>query len=602
MEDEQDSITQDSASAVVEPTQDLPVAHPLERLSGGKIGVALVALLLLLNGTLATTSALRKSVTVDEFAWLPNGMAILRTGSFHIQADTPPLGKVLPALAVAGFTSAKFDGQTAQELKSAWACGHQFIAQNPDDFHGYFMVGRGPSIVILSLTCLFSYLLAARLYGRSGGLLTAACVCLSPNLIAHGRLATNDIHLTFGVVLVVFAVDMLLKRPRWQAALLLGLGLALALLSKFTGVVVFLLTPIVIAVCLLLAKFAQQTSEHRSDDAPEPDATWGSASRAVLMQTLVACCFAILLVNLAYGFQGSLTTLGAFEFQSSGMQKLQASLPGWLPMPLPSEYVLGPDKQLMDSGYESYLMGRFRNSGFWSYYVVAFLVKTPLGLLAFGAVATLAGGRPRLRETPLLAFGVFLFVFFTVAGHKNIGLRYLLMMIPLGCVFLGRFVNSSLWTESERSRRVAVLTTSVLWLGLLFATVSQWPHYLPFFNIVSGGPSNGRLWLLDSNIDWGQDLLLLREFMEKHQIDEVDLAYFGRVRPEHYDINFHHLVTQSKNRYAVISANLLWGRRYYVNGTAYWIEDRDHYASYRQGRPVAVLGHTLYVFDQGEPQ
>ena len=52
-----------------------------------------------------------------------------------------------------------------------------------------------------------------------------------------------------------------------------------------------------------------------------------------------------------------------------------------------------------------------------------------------------------------------------------------------------------------------------------------------------------------------------------------------------------------KNRYIVISSNFLWGLGYWVYGTPNWMANRDHFAELRSKQPVAILGHSLYVYD-----
>jgi hypothetical protein len=135
-------------------------------------------------------------------------------------------------------------------------------------------------------------------------------------------------------------------------------------------------------------------------------------------------------------------------------------------------------------------------------------------------------------------------------------------------------------------------------LVLLAIALLAWPNYLAYFNWVSGGPSRGHKYLLDSNLDWGQDLISLRRYMEQEHIESVDLAYFGRVDPAIYGVRYQHLGLGSPQRYAAISANLLWGRMYYVNGTDYWPLDRDTFAPARRMRPKAVLGYSIYVYDR----
>ena len=102
--------------------------------------------------------------------------------------------------------------------------------------------------------------------------------------------------------------------------------------------------------------------------------------------------------------------------------------------------------------------------------------------------------------------------------------------------------------------------------------------------------------LADSNLDWGQGLLELRDFLDANHVDRVSLAYAGRVRPELYGIRYDNLGAGTPTQNVVaISANLLWGRAYFVNGTSHW-PGSDDYAFWRAREPWAVLGHTIYVY------
>jgi hypothetical protein len=201
-----------------------------------------------------------------------------------------------------------------------------------------------------------------------------------------------------------------------------------------------------------------------------------------------------------------------------------------------------------------------------------------------------------LREVPLLVVAAAFFVFFSAAGYKNIGVRYLLFLIPIMAVWIGRLAVAPLWQRPAYARFLAGgIAVAMAWL--LAGTLAISPHFLAYFNAASGGPARGHRYLLDSNIDWGQDLINLREYMEDKGIDAVDLAYFGRVDPAIYGIKYRPLVKSVGHRYVVISTNLLWGRTYTLGGTHLKITDRNYYDSFRKFKPENILGNSLYVFD-----
>ena len=76
----------------------------------------------------------------------------------------------------------------------------------------------------------------------------------------------------------------------------------------------------------------------------------------------------------------------------------------------------------------------------------------------------------------------------------------------------------------------------LLGFGLLAETLQAFPDFLPFFNAAAGGAQGGVDILSDSNLDWGQGVIQLREYMIKEKLDSVKLSYFGSAHPEKYGI------------------------------------------------------------------
>jgi len=189
---------------------------------------ALVAGFVLLPLAAAGTAVARKSVTVDEFQMLPHGYGILRTGSFHLAGDSPPLPDVisaLPMLAVAP----RLDVAPLATYLSPWQVGYQFMQENRDHYHYYFMWARIVSLTFLGLTCFMTYVLSRRLYGDRAAFLSMLAAACSPNLLAHGALVTHDIYLAATVLIALWAVDRILMKPDWKNAAFLGVALLTSL-------------------------------------------------------------------------------------------------------------------------------------------------------------------------------------------------------------------------------------------------------------------------------------------------------------------------------------------------------------------------------------
>ncbi len=75
-----------------------------------------------------------------------------------------------------------------------------------------------------------------------------------------------------------------------------------------------------------------------------------------------------------------------------------------------------------------------------------------------------------------------------------------------------------------------------LWLAV--ENVLIYPHYLSYVNEVAGGPRNAYRHLVDSAVDWGQDLPALEVFLAKNVPDQSDayLSYFGTADPIAYGV------------------------------------------------------------------
>ncbi|HEV3021843.1 MAG TPA: glycosyltransferase family 39 protein, partial [Pirellulales bacterium] len=407
----------------------------LESLAQGRRGLVCFGLALFAALALAAGSAAQKSVTVDEFQALPHGLAIWRTGDLHLATGEHLLSIVLAGLPVA-LTPARFDTTSMAGFTSPWQCGAQFMRENALNYHGYFLIGRLVSMGCLLATCGLTYGYARSLYGPTAALVAVTFACLSPNLLAHGPLITPDIYLTCAIVGSLWAFDRLLRRPGATSAAVLGLALGLAALCKLTGLLLFALFPAIAVVI----EFVERLRNQR-----EPKSSRCAAWLALLGSLVVG----VLVVNLGFLGEGSLTRLGEFHFQSPPLRSLQAWLPGWLPVPLPFFYFLGIDTQLAESGYTAYLLGEFNESGFYHYYLVGVLVKTPLPAILLSCLSFLRAGRLDRRDAILLVTAAALFIFFSLARHKNIGVRYVLFLEPLMAIWIGRLAGRG---QAERDR------------------------------------------------------------------------------------------------------------------------------------------------------
>ena len=206
-----------------------------------------------------------------------------------------------------------------------------------------------------------------------------------------------------------------------------------------------------------------------------------------------------------------------------------------------------------------------------------------LWLLAAVAVTLLVTGRMRLPNE-FRAVMIFPCVFFALAmtTNLNLGDRYVLPVYP----FL-LLLCAGVWDVARvRPPGVAIVVALVACQfvdGLRYA-----PDYLSYFNLFVP-PGESYMRLTDSNLDWGQGLIALRDYERAHPDDTIWLAYFGGVDPASYGIRARRLGEGDRVHGTVmVSATHLSGQ-YLQNPAAFqWL------TPYRRRM---ILNHTLHLFE-----
>lgn len=542
--------------------------------------------------TVCFLSQKEKSVTVDEFAHFPAGIFNLVNRDWRMDKESPPLVKCLPGGLTARLTNPIIPKVPADLSQNAWAFGYRFMYENFTRYIDIFKWGR---VVVIILACIGGWLVyafAARLFGPGGGLVSLLLYTANPNIIAHAQLVTIDAGATVFFLTAVFLFWKFLGRMSIPSAIIAGIGLGVAQLSKFTALI---LIPIMLATVLISAAWRQK----------HPDDQSGGNGRTYLSSICLFCIVLVICVvtiNTGYWFAGTFFTLETQLFSSDVMKWLASTPIRHIPVPLPMDYVSGFDIQMAVSQgnnpfYMGYLMGEHSMTGWWYYYLVSLFVKNPEIIWGFAAFSMWAwiktAPQPPLR-TWLCLWGIpLIFIsYFSVFTNIPIGIRFLLPIFPLLFIACGGIVRHIAMKEWKGK-----ILLGMMLFAYCLPALSIYPDYLSYFNTASGGPENGHRWLIDSNIDWGQDLPALKRYMTDNKVETVKLGYFGRVDPGIYHIDYTLAERAIGEGLHAISVNFLVGRPYYLlfEGALRYI-DRDYYASYRSLVPVAVLGNTIFIF------
>jgi Dolichyl-phosphate-mannose-protein mannosyltransferase len=527
---------------------------------------SLVAALSVAFALQAWTSLRRKSLTFDEVTYIPSGYSYVVTRDYRLNPEHPPLAKLLAGLAVLPLHPALDTSQPAWQTADQWTFGRDFFEGSGVDTARLVSAARLPTVLLGMVLVALAYALGSELYGRGAGLLAAWLAAFSPTLLAHGRLATNDLPLTCLVLLTTYAVLRFSRRPTVSRLALAGVALGLALLTKYIAVLLLGLVP--------LWLLASVIPEGR---LPVPDTRWLGRVRDPRLRRAsfaIGSATAIVLIGLA------VVTLAYLK-------------PGDLGPYVHGLRVLYTNVHL---DMRTYFHGTFHDHRLPYYFVATFLLKTPTPFLAL--LALRAGDQAARRDLDLdtgafLLLPSLLWLVVISTSALAFGVRYILPVYPLLFVYVSGIVRSPLL-------RTGWAKASVVGLAALFAAASlrAYPNYIPYFNVLAGGPRNGVEWLDDSNIDWGQDLPMLRDYVEQHGIADLTVAPMGWYDPALYGVHgrvvdpaemFRLLADPNAPHGAyAISAHLLTRGRYFPTS----------FDALSRLEPTAILGYSLYVYER----
>ncbi|MFO0919606.1 MAG: glycosyltransferase family 39 protein [Planctomycetaceae bacterium] len=519
------------------------------------------------------------SITHDEFWHLPAGVRAWQ-GDFAVDRLNPPVSRFLAALPLV------LSGLRLEPADDASALGIQFVASHAD-FQQWYVWGRCFHLAWTVATGVLIYGWALKQFGLAAARLSLLCLLACPNVLAHGSIVTPDAAAMFGFVVTSWCLAQWGSYPTWQRAVFAGVALGFLQGIKFTGVV---FGPIV----LLVGAWTIYRGVSVNGQSARRGKVFGQLATILIVSLFVlAAC---------YGFQGFGRPLGQYALQSESLRGWQQRLTplAALPIPLPADYLLGVDQQrfVMEQQHPIFLDGQWRVSGFLDYYPKAVLYKLSHGfqlLMALGLVAAWRFRRRGFTPAALSWWGP-VAILFTLATFSNmqLGIRYVLPIVPLGALLAGH-ATRFLEPVSVPARRFLAIVTALV----LISALRHHPHHLAYFNEYAGGPIGGRYHLLDSNLDWGQDLLRARDFIQAHADETPQFLYFGTVSPKQVGAAapFPPSRAPQPGLY-LISVNFVMGRPHAV-----WTPDENRrsldfqeFGYFRDFEPIGHAGYSIDIY------
>jgi hypothetical protein len=458
--------------------------------------------------------------TYDEYTYMHMGNCIYRKGDFKSLASPmcPPLPILLeywlPALRAGATPSTEaWERQRPELTKQARLLTSVLVGM--------------PLIWVV-------YAWLTRRRGWAVGTLGGGLVALSPSVLAASSIATTDACFVLFALVALAALHRYQVRPSRASYLLAGAAMGLALGSKQSAVLL-----VAVALVELVLKLPGRKPGSTRIDFAFLTLFWLAKG----LGGLIALAF--LVDSALYGFHL------APKFGATGTQ---LSFPVIIPMVtnlLPNGDAIleaakqwGPPLALdtfygqlnhASSGHQAFLMGQHSFKGWWYFFPVAIAIKsTPAELAMIGVVALMAcrAGTWRDPSRRLWLGSAAILLGLGMCSKINIGHRYMLLIYPLVALLVADWLGELALRRPRQAIAAGVLLLA--WQAVSVAGIA--PHYLSYFNSFCGGPSEGYRYLVDSSLDWGQDLPALRRELEARHYRNVALCYFGTANASTYGL------------------------------------------------------------------
>jgi dolichyl-phosphate-mannose-protein mannosyltransferase len=474
---------------------------------------------------LAGGAALHESATVDEVAHVGAGLSYLQRLDLRLNPEHPPLGKALAALPLA------IRGAHADYSGPSWklaadffpAYGAQWIFGDAvlgrwNDWKSTLIWARFPMLTLTLLLGWFVYYSSGRLGGPYGGLLCLSAYITTPAFLVFGPLVITDLPVTLFSLIVLWELGEIWGAPSPRNALLFGLSLGAALLSKFTGL---LIIPVIV-VLFVQTRFWPTAIEpvNKKERRAWRRARWRCVLRGLLWAALTVYIFYFIL---SWNQPNDvLNRIGNGPWASLIRRPL---MPLWL-------YCRGLLLMLLTGSRPTYLLGHFHPHGVPYYFPIVFVLKSTLGFLALllvAAILSIISRRRRISVIPdqvrphwrVLVIGFFVFAIACLLSRLDIGIRHFMIPIALLVLMLAPLPRI---ISALPQRRFLQAVTVILAVSCSVPILVAYPYFFPFVNSFAFGHPVYYL-LNDSNVSWNEGLPDVARFAKQQRMAHIELDW-----------------------------------------------------------------------------
>jgi hypothetical protein len=494
--------------------------------------------------SISLLNASNDSATFDEVAHIPAGYSYLTKHDMRLNPEHPPLIKDLAAFPLL-FLHLNFDTTQkfwTEDVNGQWDAGRSLLYQTGNNPDQIIFWSRVPIIIISILLGFFIFHWVRGTAGIITGLIALTFYCFNPNILGHNHYVTTDIGIAAFLTFSFYYFLKFIRKPSWKNVMIGGIFLGLLHLAKFSSIIALPIFGLILLAYPLFCKINQNESRFKT-------------FFEYLGKGIVAFTISIFIIWVVYAFnmykmpqrEVSKTINYYFSLEDSNQKSiitrniLFALNGNTITRPL-SEYGLGVAMvfKRVAGGNGAYFLGEVSSTAFPAYFPTVFLIKETipfLSLIIFTALFTLYQiaksiqwnknfwniGKSKVLHflrADIFQYSIFafivLYVYLSVTGNLNIGLRHLFPIFPFMFILIAKKISDFIKSQNPKNASIFKIIFFIITLWIVAETLISYPYYMSYFNQSVGGPKNGYNYVTDSNSDWGQDMKRLRNWIDKY--------------------------------------------------------------------------------------
>jgi len=499
---------------------------PVWFLAGGLMILQMILVAIIVHG---------ESPTFDEADHIFAGYMMWHSGDYGLNPEHPPLVKLVATMPLLPEKLWVPPLQQRMFKTEAYSDGRDFLERN--DGPGQRLLFRmrlAAGVFALGLLVIV-FLMGRDFFGEPAGLLALLLVVFEPNLLANSDLVTTDMGVTCFFLAAIYCFYRFARRPSAIRVLLTGLAAGLTLAAKHSGI---LLAPMLLGLTVVEIACAERGRRRRMAGT-----LLGGFAAAVILAIAVLWAF--------YGFRYAARpaglvmnpTLTEYAAPLKGIDSwVIGHLANW--RLLPESYLIGlTDVHYAAQEYPIFILGHNYPHGVLWYFPVALTIKTTLGFIGLLVLAGIALASERLKQGRELAYLLVpgsIYLAAAIGSKMNIGVRHSLFLYPLAALLAAAGL-----TALVRYRRRWIWIGGGLVVCHILSSMTVFPAEMAYANEAWGGAANTHKYLSDSSVDWAQQLVHVKRWVDAHPGEECWFAYaaYPVIRPQAYGIPCHPLPT-----------------------------------------------------------